>query len=125
MEHLPMDSRVHHQVLTSIVSRGFAPDPGELASLLDCSREVVLESFERLVFNHGLVLHPDRTAVWIAHPFSLSPTAVWVRRENRGWWAPCLWCALGIVELIGGSGSIRNRIGGEDQDVADAVLELL
>ena len=47
------------------------------------------------------------------HPFSLSPTATWVANSGHGWRAPCLWCAFGIVGLIGGNAAVHTRLGGE------------
>jgi hypothetical protein len=59
------------------------------------------------------VLHPSTTDVWIAHPFSLSPTAVAVATETMTWWAPCLWCAGGIVALAAPNATIHTRLAGE------------
>src|SRR4051812_42881805 len=112
MKHLPLDSRVHHGVLRSIVRRRFAPTTEELAASLEVPRADVEESLRRLHESHGLVLHPASFDVWIAHPFSLSPTAVWVDARDRGWWAPCLWCAFGIVTLAAPDATIHVRAAG-------------
>jgi hypothetical protein len=113
-QHLPIDSRVHHHVLRGIVDRGFAPTVDELAAALACGADDAAASLQRLHDNHGLVLHPGSSEVWIAHPFSLSPTAVWVARGDRGWWAPCLWCGYGIQALVGPV-DITVRLGGESE----------
>ena len=104
-------------ILRDIVADGHAPDVAELAADLDVRVDEVSASLRRLDDNHGLVLHPGRDEVWLAHPFSLSPTGVWVQREAHGWWAPCLWCALGIQALVGGAVSISCRLGGEAETV--------
>jgi hypothetical protein len=114
--HLPLDSRVHHGVLRSIVDRGIAPTVDELAAALRAPPDDVAASLRRLDDNHGLVLHPGTAEVWIAHPFSLSPTAVWVAQAGRGWWAPCLWCAFGVQALVGAV-DITVRLGGETETV--------
>jgi hypothetical protein len=111
-----LDSRVHHRVLQSIVDRGAAPTVAELAADLDHGADDIAASLARLHDNHGLVLHPGGDSIWIAHPFSLSPTAVWVARGDRGWWAPCLWCAFGIQALVGAV-DITVRLGGEAETV--------
>jgi hypothetical protein len=56
--------------------------------------------------------------IWIAHPFSSSPTATWVEVDDgRGWWAPCLWCALGIAVLVAPPRVvIHARLGGEGRE---------
>ena len=107
---------LHHLILRSFVDHGHAPRLGaDAAPLLD-----------ELAAAHGVVLHPGTHEIWIAHPFSASPTAVWVDRGDRGWWAPCLWCAFGIVTLAAPRATIHTRFGGESEpaviEVADGVI---
>jgi hypothetical protein len=104
-------------VLRDIAADGHAPDVAALAAELDVRVDEVSASLRRLDDNHGLVLHPGRDQVWLAHPFSLSPTGVWVSAGARGWWAPCLWCALGIQALVGERVAIHCRVGGEAEAV--------
>jgi hypothetical protein len=121
VEHTALDSRVHQAIIAGILAQGFAPGVTELAGTLDASADDIEASLFRLAENHGLVRHPGRSEVWIAHPFSLSPTNVWVEGPRRGWWAPCLWCALGVAHLAGGDVEIHARIGGEHEPVRVAV----
>jgi hypothetical protein len=113
-----VDARAHHEVLSTIVRRGFPPTLDELARELAVSRDEAAAALRRLHDGHGLVLHPGSTEVWIAHPFSASPTAVWVAAGERGWWAPCLWCAMGIVALAAPTATIHARCGGEHEAIA-------
>ncbi len=113
MEHLPIDSAVHHAVLSTIIADGAAPTADALAARLGAEAGEIAASLDRLAANHGLVLHPGTHDIWIAHPFSLSPTAVWVEAGARGWWAPCLWCGLGVQALIDTDVTIHVRAGGE------------
>jgi hypothetical protein len=98
-------ARVHHEILRSFVDRGHPPRLPDDAH----------PALRRLEADHGVVLHPGTTDVWIAHPFSASPTGVWVeqRGTGRGWWAPCMWCAMGIVVLAAPDATIHARFGGE------------
>src|SRR5262249_31700123 len=48
--------------------------------------------------------------------FSASPTGVWVQGTERGWWAPCLWCAMGIAVLAAPDAVVHTRIGGEREE---------
>ncbi|HEX2689306.1 MAG TPA: organomercurial lyase [Kofleriaceae bacterium] len=102
-------ARVHHEILQSFVDRGHPPRLPEEA----------LPALRQLEADHGVVLHPGTTEVWIAHPFSASPTAVWVeqRGSDRGWWSPCLWCAMGVVVLAAPDAAIHVRLGGEAETV--------
>jgi len=113
-----MDGRVHHEVLSTFVRLGRPPALDELARALAVSPEDAAAALRRLHDGHGLVLHPDGAEVWIAHPFSASPTAVWVAGGARGWWAPCLWCASGIVALAAPTSTIHARYGGEHEAAA-------
>jgi hypothetical protein len=110
-----MDGRVHHEVLSSFVRLGRPPTQGELSRSLAISSAAAAASLQRLHDGHGLVLHPGGTDIWIAHPFSASPTAVWVAAGARGWWAPCMWCASGVVALAAPTATIHARYGGEHE----------
>lgn len=109
----PLDGLVHQAVIASFVQRGFAPDVEQLARTLAQPAQFIESALERLHRGHGLVLHPGSHSVWIAHPFSSTPTTVWVETPTRGWWAPCLWCALGVCALAAPNAHIHARVGGE------------
>ncbi len=113
-----LQSAVHHGLIKSLLATGAACNADELARELSVSAMDVEATYRWLHENHGLVLHPDFCEPWVVHPFSLSPTHTWVECEERGWWAPCMWCALGIVHLAGGTGCVHTRLGGEREPVA-------
>ncbi|MEM7306249.1 MAG: alkylmercury lyase family protein [Planctomycetota bacterium] len=113
LEHQPLDSAVHRGLLLAIIERGRASSASELASALGESEERVRDSLARLDANHGLVLHPGGFEPWLVHPFSTTPTAFYVEGAERGWWAPCVWCALGVAHLVPGPVRIHGRLGGE------------
>ena len=115
---LPLDSLVHHAVLDAIVATGAAPAAGAIALALDEDVAEIEAALDRLHAAHALVLHPGSRAIWIAHPFSLSPTGTWVQAGARGWWAPCLWCAFGIHSVLGDDDvDIHTRIAGEAEEL--------
>jgi hypothetical protein len=62
-------------------------------------------------------LHPGSLEIWIAHPFSTTPTLFWVENSRRGWWAPCIWCALGVAWLVDGPSRIHTTIGGQTEQI--------
>ena len=118
-----IDSQVHHAVIDGIAARGHAPTVDEIAAVVGAPSSSVEQALRRLAMGHGLVLHPNSLELWVAHPFSLSPTANWVAAgSDRGWWAPCLWCAFGIVEIAGGD-TIHTRIAGEAEAISIAVRD--
>jgi|SRR5579864_3717133 len=116
-EHFEIDGRVHHEIIQHIIAVGAAPSTDQLASTLGLSAGDIEHSLKRLEDNHGVVLHPHSCRPSIIHPFSLSPTAVWIEKGEQGWWAPCMWCALGVAVLVGGTVTIHSRLGGERKDL--------
>src|SRR5882672_1724705 len=95
------DGRIHHAIISAILERGHAPDLQELAAALGVDAAEAQRALRGLAEEHGVVLHPDGRTIWVAHPFSLSPANVWVAAKDRGFWAPCLWCAFGVAALAG------------------------
>jgi hypothetical protein len=110
---------LHHAILRSWVDRGYPPTTAELATALGAGASEVAMALDRLAADHGVVLHPGSDAIWIAHPFAAAPTPVYVERaDGRGWWAPCVWCATGIVALAAPDATIHARAGGEATAIA-------
>ena len=129
------DSLVHYQILQYILNNGHAPDMNQLSVECDLSMQQTLSAIKRLEDNHGVVLHPNSNPakIWIIHPFSLTPTLFWVEslnpkhkdnnNRNKGWWAPCIWCASGVAHLIGGNANIHTKLGGETQNIVIKVRD--
>ncbi|WP_180735065.1 organomercurial lyase [Paraburkholderia sp. PGU19] len=127
MNQQRFDSLLHHHIVMTFIQKGHAPTNEELAQKLAASLDEVESGLVRLGTSHGIVLHPGRCELWVVHPFSSSPTHTWVQAATSGWWAPCMWCALGIAALIKGELTIHTRIGAEKEpvqiDVVDGVPE--
>lgn len=105
-------SKLHHAIITCIIQSGAAPSVHELCGTLHLTPAEVTAGLAELEQAHGIVLHPGSDEPWIIHPFALSPTATWVESGRGGFWAPCMWCALGITSLIGDA-TIHTRLAGE------------
>jgi hypothetical protein len=112
-----LDSAIHYHLVRGLIDDGFAPNIARLQELVATEPASVLEALKRLEASHSVVCHPDHAAPWVIHPFSLSPTATWVQAGQRGWWAPCIWCALGVAALVSDDVVIRSRIGGEAENL--------
>jgi hypothetical protein len=120
---MTLESRVHQQVMLSFVARGHASSVDAIAATLGASRDEVTGALHRLHEGHGLVLHPGGSDIWVAHPFSASPTGIWVAARDRGWWAPCVWCAMGIVAIAAPDAVVHVRFGGESREARVVVHE--
>jgi hypothetical protein len=110
-------SRLHHEIIEHFIEHGFAPSVATLSARLDRPRESVAVALHALQDEHGVVLHPSSSEIWVSHPFSSAPTSFWVRNTRRGWWGNCAWCSLGIVALLGTDASITTTLGGESEQV--------
>lgn len=111
------ESLIHHLLVKGLLETGRLPTLDELQSRARRSSAEVERTLRSLDATHGLVLHTHRCEPWVVHPFSASPTHTWVATRERGWWAPCLWCALGISALCGSETVIHTRIGAEAEPV--------
>lgn len=109
------DLRVRGALTQSIAALGHAPANADLAARCGCTVEEVEHSLDRLQASHSLLLHPHSHTPWAVHPFALSPGSCWVAAGGRGWWANCLYCAMGIVAAVGLDADIHTRLGGESE----------
>jgi len=102
-------SRLHHQMIRSLLDQGACPSNSHLAYALGLTPPALNILMQDLEALHGVVLHPHAPEPWVIHPFSLTPTLNWVEGQKHGWWAPCIWCALGVATLAGGDVRIHTR----------------
>jgi hypothetical protein len=112
MRQSALSSQLHHVIITGIIQFGAAPSLDELSRALRLTPLEVRAGLAELEQAHGIVLHPGSGEPWVIHPFALSPTATWVESGRGGFWAPCMWCALGITALVGDA-TIHTRLAGE------------
>jgi hypothetical protein len=114
---------VHTYLIQQLLSMGFIPARDHVASELKVTTTEIEDAYRHLSDEHGLVLHPHVVEPWVIHPFSLSPTLNWVETDSMGWWAPCIWCALGIATLVGGEVRIDTRLGAEQEPLSILVRD--
>lgn len=108
-----LSSRIHCHMIRGLVEKGSCPTNAELARSLRMSIRAVEEALSELARIHGVVLHPHICEPWIVHPFSMTPTMHCIRTQRASWWAPCIWCALGVATLATGEVEIHSRFGAE------------
>lgn len=107
--------KVRSALTQQIAERGHAPSNDQLAASLGCSRHEIEEALLALHSSHSLLLHPHKLEPWVVHPFSLYPASCWVQVGDRGYWATCLYCALGIASALKVDADIFTRFGGESE----------
>lgn len=99
----------------AIAKLGHAPPLHDLAGVAGATVQEVEAALQRLHDAHALLLHPHRCEPWAVHPFALSPGSCWVETAERGYWANCLYCGLGIAAALKSDARITTRFGGEGQ----------
>ena len=109
------DQELRGLLARTIAGRGHAPTVAELGEAAGLSVEEAEASLRRLHDGHALLLHPHKCEPWVVHPFALSPGSCWVETSERGYWANCLYCALGIAAATRSDARITTRLGGEGE----------
>ncbi|KAK4444183.1 Alkylmercury lyase-domain-containing protein, partial [Podospora aff. communis PSN243] len=111
------NSTLHAFIITTFLTLQRPPNASEIASHFNSTESDVGRALRILADYHGVVLHPNSDRIWIAHPFSATPTTCVVSAGTRQWWGNCVWCSLGVIHLAGGTATLETRLGG----IGDAV----
>ena len=100
--------RLH--VLRTAMNALAVPSAPECAAALGISQQQAIDAYRQLAEGHVYVLEPgDPTRLRMATPFSAMPTAFEVEVGGKAYYGNCIWDALGIVSLLGGSGQVKTR----------------
>jgi Alkylmercury lyase len=101
-----VDTAVRLAVYRCFVDEGRPPVPAEVAETLATDQALVEDSLRRLAEAHVLVLAPGTPYVWMANPLSAVPTPFQVDTGVRRFFGNCIWDALGVVAMLGGTGTV-------------------
>ena len=116
-------SRLHYELIRSLISVGACPTRSDLAKRLEIPVGRVEQLLSELSDIHGVVLHPHICEPWLVHPFSTTPTPHWVEARGGSWWAPCIWCAFGVATVVGGEIRIHTRIAAEAEPLIISAVD--
>jgi hypothetical protein len=108
---------LHYTIIKHIIDEGYAPDLKTLSLLLNIDPSKIKRALYELQDYHGVVLHPDKPAVWVIHPFSMAPTNFFVKSARGSWWGNCAWCSLGVAALLKEDLTITTRLGAYDEQI--------
>ncbi len=101
-----LDTDVRLEVYRFFVDRGRPPAADEIAEAIGTDQATVQGSLRCLADAHVLVLTPGSTSIWMANPLSAIPTAFQAEVGGQRWFGNCIWDALGIVAMLGGTGTV-------------------
>jgi hypothetical protein len=103
-------NEVRLHVIRTAMDAMAVPSASESAAALGIGKEQAIEAYRQLAEGHVYVLEPgDPTRLRMANPFSAVPTAFEVEAGGKTYYGNCVWDALGIVSLLGGSGQVQTR----------------
>jgi hypothetical protein len=111
----PADQQLRGLLTRAIARLGHAPSLAQLAAEAGIGIAEAEAGLRRLHDARALLLHPHKCEPWAVHPFALSPGSCWVEAAGRGYWANCLYCALGIAAALKTDARITTRLGGESR----------
>jgi Alkylmercury lyase len=101
-----LDTAVRIEVYRFFIDQGRPPVPAEVAATLATDQASVEGSLRRLAEAHALVLAPGTPYIWMANPLSAIPTPFQVEIGGRRFFGNCVWDALAIVAMLGGTGTV-------------------
>lgn len=98
-------------VYRHFVDEGAAPSPVELSDHFGVAPGEVEASLKSLQDDlDALVLLPGSSYIWMAEPFSATPTSYRVVADDgRRWFGNCVWDAVAILTLVGVDGDVATR----------------
>lgn len=106
-----MDRAVRLHIYYHFAAMGRPPTTGETASALGKALAEVEESYRRLAAGRVMVLEPGVLDIRMANPLSAVPTPFRVEAIGRSWYGNCVWDALGVIAMFGGSGKVLTTCG--------------
>jgi Alkylmercury lyase len=102
-----IDRAVRVAVFEHFGATGGAPRHEQVAAAAGIGIADTRAAYRRLADAHVIVLAPGTDEIWMAAPYSAIATPFRVHAGDRAYWGNCIWDALGIVALRGGSGRVE------------------
>ena len=123
-EELDRDVRVF--VFKHFVENTRPPSTAETSDALNISAADSAASFDRLAASRAIVLERGTHDIRMANPLSAVPTAFPVAVGGKHYYGNCIWDSMGVVAMLGGTGTIESKCGccGEPMPLTINKLEL-
>src|SRR5437879_5684452 len=110
-EFAGFDNDVRLAIYQRFMANRHAPGIAQIASHLSASVVDTRAAFQRLADAHIVVLQPESGEILMANPLSAVPTPFPVETTKGEFWGNCIWDALGIIAMLGGSGRVDTSCG--------------
>jgi hypothetical protein len=118
-----LDAAVRREVYRFFVDQGRPPVAVEVAETLAADQASVEDSLRRLAEAHVVVLAPGSPYIWMANPLSAIPTPFRAEIGDRRYFGNCIWDALGVVAMLGGTGTVTAWCPDCDEQMSVRVAE--
>jgi hypothetical protein len=102
-------ARLH--IYYHFAATGHPPTPRETASTLKAPLADIEASYRRLAAGRVIVFEPGTFEIRMANPLSAIPTQHRVETIGRAWYGNCVWDALGVIAMFGGTGTVTTECG--------------
>jgi hypothetical protein len=99
ISRMPALTRV--AIYSHLIATGRAPTVVETAEQLGRDAAEVEREYIELAESRVITFAPSTRSIWMAHPFSATPTPYRVESGGITYWANCAWDALGIAAMLG------------------------
>lgn len=100
------DRSIRLHIYRHHVETGRPPTAAETAEALSTTADEVEAAYRRLAEGHVIVLSPGTLDILMSNPLSAIPTPFRVEIGERSWYGNCIWDALGVVAMLGGTGRV-------------------
>lgn len=104
-----LDRDVRLFLLGYFVETSHPPTAQATAEALHLTLTESTDAYDRLAANHVLVLEPGTHDIRMANPLSAVQTPFPAQIGEKRYYGNCIWDALGVVAMLGGSGTIDSR----------------
>jgi hypothetical protein len=96
-----MTAETRVAIYRHLIDTGRAPTAAETAAQLGRDPTEVERAYTELAESRVITFGPSTRTIWMAHPFSATPTPYRVESGGISYWANCAWDALGIAAMLG------------------------
>ena len=128
-----MTSEVRVHLYEWFVETGRPPTAAETGSKLGIPEEEAATAYRQLEAERVIVLAPASLSVWMANPLSAVPTPFRTETERGSFWGNCAWDGLGVIAMLGGTGTLSTacpdcggalafRVAGYELEPVEAVI---
>jgi hypothetical protein len=100
MAHVDLNA-VRATIYKYFISNGTAPSVHRLSEMLGYNPADLDFAIRELARSNTLAVAPGKNSIWMAHPFSGTPTAYRVESGGVSYWANCAWDVFGIAAVLG------------------------